>query len=174
LSEEETRRTGDTEPLEGGRFIVEITDWDWHLSVGMPHPTIPKSVLFQGWLSYTRALEVQGRLVAPAAYRWKTVSFWLMELAANPRPSNADLASPAFQQVGHFGETQSPDCRADFTGSAHLPEGALPATVTALGSVWKILNIWVSGDLARGGAIDSYAFSRGIPPKLVKDDWWRE
>jgi hypothetical protein len=156
---------------EGKRIIIEITDWDWHLHVGVPHASIPKSLLYQGWLSYTRGLEVQGRIIAPSAYRWKSLSFWLMELAPKPRVTKAELAQPSFQRVGHIGPTTSPDRRTDFSASAHLPQEALTSAVTALGSVWKILQLWAIGDPEAGAAIDWFSFSRAIPPKLVRDDW---
>jgi hypothetical protein len=169
LSEEETTSASEAERVQGGRVIIEITDWDWHLHVGMPHPSMPRSLLYQGWLSYTHGLEVQGRIVSPSAHHWKTVSFWLMDLAPKPRVTKSALAEPMFQRVGHIGPTTSPDRRTDFSASAHLPQDALASTVTALGSVWKILQLSVVGDLDAGAAIDWYGFSRGIPPKLVRD-----
>jgi hypothetical protein len=132
---------------------------------------MPKSTLFQGWLLYTHALEVQGRIVSPATYHWKTVSFWISALPKEIRLTKADRAQPAFQRVGHFGETTSPDRRTDFTGSAIAPAEALPTTMAALGSVWKILQLEVTGDPRDGAAIEWFSFSRAVPPKLVRDDW---
>jgi hypothetical protein len=171
MTESEGSPSAQTERPENGRIIIEITDWDWHMFVGMPPPRAPKSALFQGWLSYTDSLEVQGRIVSPSPYHWKTVSFWISALPEKLRLTKADRASPAFQRVGHFGATSSPDRRTDFTGSAHAPAEALPMAVTALGSVWKILQLSVAGDPRDGGAIEWFAFSRAIPPKLIRDDW---
>jgi hypothetical protein len=154
---------------QGARIIVEIADWDWHMFVGMPPPTMPTSALFQGWLTYTDSLEVQGRIVSPAAYHWKTVSFWISALPEKVRVTKADRELPAFQRVGHFGKTTSPDRRTDFSGSGYVPAKALSTAVTALGSVWKILQLSVVGDPHDGAAIDWFAFSRAIPPKLVRD-----
>ncbi|MDB5417522.1 MAG: hypothetical protein JWP50_941 [Phenylobacterium sp.] len=171
MSEGEAGSADDSEGREGGRIIVEITDWDWHMFVGMPPPTMPKSALFQGWLTYTNSLEVQGRIVSPSVYHWKTVSFWISPLPEKVRLTKADRALPAFQRVGHFGETTSPDRRTDFSGSAHAPAEALPTAMTAFGSVWKILQLSVAGDPRDGAAIEWFSFSRAIPPKLVRDDW---
>lgn len=159
------------EQAQGGRIIVEITDWDCHLHVGTPHASMSRSLLYQGWMSYTRGLEVQGRIVSPSALHWKTVSFWLFELPSKPRVSKSDATLPEFKRVGQIGPTTSPDRRTDFSASAHLPQDAMGTAVAALGSVWTILQLWASGDPVTGADIDRYAFSRGIPPKLVRDDW---
>jgi hypothetical protein len=37
--------------------------------------------------------------------------------------------------------------------------------------VWKVLQLWVVGDIRDGAAIEWFSFSRAIPPKLVRDDW---
>lgn len=171
MSETDANEAIKAEPSSGGRVIIEITDWDWHMHVGMPHRSMPKSDLHQGWLLYSRSVEVQGRIVSPAAYRWKTVSFWLMPLPKGVRLTKADRDLPAFQRVGHFGETTSPDRSTDFSASGYAPSEALPEAAVALGSVWKILQLWLKGDPRDGAPIEWFAFSRSIPPKLVRDDW---
>ena len=157
---------------KGGRIIVEITDWDWHMFVGMPpSATMPESELYKGWFIYTSSVEVQGRIVSPSALHYKTVSFWISAVPEGVRLTEEDRALSGFQSVGHFGKTTAPAQRTDFTGSAHAPAEALPTTVAALGSVWKILQLDVTGNPRDGAAIKWFSFSRAIPPKLVRDDW---
>ena len=155
----------------GGRVIVDITDWDCGMHVGMPPRRVPPADLFQGWLLYTRSIEVQGRIASPSIHRGKTVSFWILPVPERVKVTKADRESPAFQRVGHFGETTSPDGHTDFVGSVHAPGEALPTMVAALGSVWRVLQFEVAGDPRNGGGIEWFSFSRSIPPKLVRDDF---
>ncbi|MFC3070541.1 hypothetical protein [Phenylobacterium soli] len=99
------------------------------------------------------------------------MTFWNSAIPDDVELTDEDRALPAFQRVGHFGETTSPERRTDFSGSGYAPAEALPTAVTALGSVWKILQLSVAGDPRDGAAIERFSFSRGLPPKLVRDDW---
>jgi len=40
--------------------------------------------------------------------------------------------------------------------------------VTALGSVWKVLQLGVSSDPLNGASVEWFSFSRSVPPKLLR------
>jgi hypothetical protein len=155
----------------GGRIVIEVTDWDANLFVGAPLPTMPRSSLFDRRMLYTNGIEVQGRIVSPSAHRWKTVRVWISALLESREYAEADTEEEILKWVGHLGPTGSPDRTADFTASLDVPRDALPTMVTALGSVWKVLQLGVSGDPLNGASVEWFSFSRAIPPKLVRDDF---
>jgi hypothetical protein len=117
---------------------------------------------------YTNSIEVHGRIVAPAAHRWKTVSVWISALLESSAYAENGADDEILRWVGHLGPTGSPDRRADFTASLDVPKEALPTMVTALGSVWKVLQLGVSSDPLNGASVEWFSFSRSVPPKLLR------
>ena len=67
----------DGEPLPPsffeGRFLIEILSWDWPLYLGMSSKNVPRKYTFQGGLDYVRAIDVEGRILAPVEYRGQTI-----------------------------------------------------------------------------------------------------
>lgn len=153
----------------GGRVIIDITDWDASIFVGAPCPTMPRSSLFDRRMLYTNGIEVQGRIVSPAVHRWNTVRIWISALLESREYAEADKEDEILKWVRHLGPTGSPDRTADFTASLDAPRDALPTMVAALGSVWKVLQLGMSGDSLNRASVEWFSFSRAIPPKLVRD-----
>jgi len=143
-----------------GRFMVEIGTWNWALTVGLSHPLTPRRHRFQGGLMYTRGIEIDGRIRAPAVHRGKPIRVWVSTFDRKER-FNAETADVGRFYVDRLGDDGWP-----FEASLRLPEDALPNVLTCLGSVWKFIDIWIATD-APESAVTMFSFSAHIHPNIA-------
>jgi hypothetical protein len=146
-----------------GRIMIEIVAWDWNLYLGPSHPLTPRKYRFQGGLNYSRGIEIQGRVRAPARDRGKPIRVWISPFGPKVRFGKNGLSD-----VGTFYRGRLDASRGDIEASLMLPENALHSALTCLASVWKYLDIWVRSDEDEA-SISTFAFSGSIHPNLL--DW---
>ncbi|OHB30655.1 MAG: hypothetical protein A2790_23420 [Phenylobacterium sp. RIFCSPHIGHO2_01_FULL_69_31] len=147
-----------------GRYMVEITDWNWGLHVGLSHDTTPVEYRFQGGLAYARSIEMAARVRAPSTHRGKLMRIWI-----SPFGPEVSFGSDGLDDVGRFYERSGDAYGSDFELSLHLPESALGPAVTCLSSVWKYLDIWTVDDPKDRASVTAFSFSASIHPNLI--DW---
>jgi hypothetical protein len=137
------------------RFLIEISDWNWGLHVAMAPEHLPQEERFQGGLLYSRNLDIIGTVVSPDRHSGKAIRFSLL-----PFGSDIRFGPEGLQELGQLHEAGDRTSGAYFTSTLILPEDALPISVTALGSAWKYLHIWIEGDPKVRAAVTGFAFSR--------------
>jgi len=148
-----------------GRFMVEITAWDWRLYVGLLNqPATPVEYQFQGGLNYSRGIEITGRVRAPSSHRGELVRIWM-----SPFGPELDFGVGGLDGVGRFYRNRPDAPRPGLEASLDLPESALSHTLTCLSSVWKYLDIWMADDEGDEARITAFSFSASIHPNLI--DW---
>jgi hypothetical protein len=145
-----------------GRYLIEITSWDWHLHVGMSTDATPHEYRFQGGVNYSRALYIDGRILAPKGDSGKTIRVWVMPMGPEVAFGPGDL-----EEVGQFHEHRDAARRSDFTATLLLPQDALAASVTCLASVWKYVDITTVDDPLDRASVTDFWFSRDIHKNLI-------
>jgi hypothetical protein len=143
-----------------GRFMVEIGKWNWGLQVGLSHPSMPRRQRFQGGLMYNRSVEINGRVRAPIVHRGKRIQVWISPFG---REIRFDART---DDVGRFWSDRAGARGAAFEADLRLPEEALAPALTCLGSVWKLVNIWVAGEEPDGARVTAYSFASNVHPNL--------
>jgi hypothetical protein len=137
------------------RLLIEISEWDWNLFVGQAPDRMPSEQRFLGGLFFTQGIDVEGRVVSPITLSGKRfrISFGII---------SADIATDGepYNYMGELHVASEGDRRADVHASTILPEKALAPALTALGSAWKFLHVWVVGEVSEGAPIRDYCFSR--------------
>lgn len=144
-----------------GRFMVEIREWDWNLYLALSNPKVPKKYRFQGGLNYSRGVEIIGRVRAPNPLRGKLMRIWL-----SPFGPEIKFGAGGLDRVGQFYKDRLEAIGSDFEASLHLPEEALPPTITCLSSVWRYLDIWIGEYEGDEAAVAAFSFSASIHPNL--------
>lgn len=154
--------TADLEPSYfGGRFMVEIEQWNYELHVRLSHPSMPPEHRIQGGLSYSRSIEIIGRVRAPSPHRGKLVRVWL-----SPFGPEVDFSADGRDSVGQFYRNRPDELGSDFQANLDLPETALSPALTCLSSVWKYLDIWTLDEGPQTG-VTAFSFSAAIHPNLA-------
>lgn len=144
-----------------GRFMIEIEEWNWALSVGLSHPRAIARQRFQGGLMYTRPIVIAGRIRAPNTHRGTQISVWISAFDRKVR-FNARSGD-----VGRFYRNRMSNEGSSFEASLRLPEDALSNALICLGSTWKFLDIWTAADEA-DSPVTSYSFSEAIHPNIAE------
>ena len=144
-----------------GRFMIEIEQWNWALSVGLSHPRAIASQRFQGGLMYTRPIVIAGRIRAPSTHRGTQISVWISAFDRRVR------FNPRTGDVGRFYRNRTGNEGSPFEISLRLPEDALSNALICLGSTWKFLDIWTATDEA-DSPVTSYSFSEAIHPNIAE------
>jgi len=144
-----------------GRFMIEIEQWNWALSLGLSHPRAIARQRFQGGLMYTRPIVIEGRIRAPNTYRGAQITVWISTFGRKVR-FNARGGD-----VGRFYKDRMGEDGTPFEASLMLPEGALSNALICLGSVWKFLDIWTATDEA-DSLVTIYSFSAAIHPNIAE------
>ncbi len=157
----ETPKTTPDPAFFDGRFMIEIEEWNWALSVGLSHPLTPRRYRFQGGLMYTRGIDLAGRIRAPSLHRGKPIRVWISTFGRKLR-FNARGGDVGRLYRDRLGQDSAP-----FEASLSLPEDALPNALICLGSVWKLLDIWTSTEDAET-AVTAFCFSASIHPNLAE------
>ncbi len=157
----DTSRTTPDPSFFNGRFMVEIEQWNWALTVGLSHPRAIASQRFQGGLMYTRPVVVTGRIRAPSPHRGAQISVWISTFGRKVR-FNARSGD-----VGRFYRNRMGDEGSPFEASLRLPEDALSHALICLSSTWKFLDIWTATNEA-DSAVTIYSFSEAIHPNIAE------
>jgi hypothetical protein len=145
-----------------GRFMVEITQWDWNLYVGFSHEGVPIEHRFQGGLNYSRGIEIKGRIRAPRAHRGKPIRIWL-----SPVGPDVDFGVDGLDSIGRFYRRRSEADPSEYQVSLCLPESGLSPAISCLSSIWKYLDIWTVDDDDDEAPVAAFSFSASIHPNLV-------
>jgi hypothetical protein len=148
----------------GNRYLVEITDWDNNLHVGLSPSSAPPEARFQGGLLYVRGFEIEGRLIGPLAAREHRLRAWTLTLDPaldfSPRDDGLD-------RVGWLYRRQKASEDDSFTATLYLPQDAIPLTATCLAATWKYLHILTGERDQERAAITNFSFSKKIPKNLL-------
>ncbi|HEX4708843.1 hypothetical protein [Phenylobacterium sp.] len=145
-----------------GRFLIEITDWDWNLGLGLIPDSIPNEYKLQGGLIYSRAIQIGGRILAPKICRGEAIRLWTLNVGPE-----IDFAPDAWDDVGRLYDLRNNPRRKEFEASLLLPQEALPMTVTCLASIWKYIHIWTIGDPKDEAQITNFSFSATLHKNLA-------
>jgi hypothetical protein len=145
-----------------GRYLVEIETWNWELHVGLSSEATPAEYRIQGGLNYSRALNIEGRILAPKADSGKTIRVWV-----SPIGQEIGFGPGHLEEVGQLHERHDAARRSDFAATLLLPEDALAAAVTCLASVWKYVDIWTVDDPRDRASVTNFCFSRDIHKNLI-------
>jgi hypothetical protein len=135
-----------------GRFMVQIEEWNWALSVGISHLGMPRKYRFQGGLVYIPSIEIAGRIRAPGLHRGKQIRIWISTFGREVR------FDARTDDVGRFYKDRLGVDGPPFEASLRLPEDALSNALICLGSVWRFLDIWTATDEAES-AVTIFSFS---------------
>jgi hypothetical protein len=144
-----------------GRFMVEIEEWNWALSVGLSSSLTPRKYRFQGGLAYTKGIDLSGRIRAPSLHRGAPTRVWISTIGRNER------FDASKDDVGRFYVDRLGDGAWPFEASLRLPEDALSPALTCLGSSWKFIDIWTATN-APETAVTMFCFSATIHPNLAE------
>src|SRR5687767_5495266 len=82
-----------------GRYMVAISEWNWGLYVGLGPESTPPEYRFQGGLTYTRGIDIMGRVRAPLVHRGKLMRIWI-----SPFGSEITFGAEGLDEVGQFYE----------------------------------------------------------------------
>lgn len=138
-----------------GRYLVEIVTWDWDFFLGVtPPPEVGTPQLIDA-----RAITMKGRILAPASHRDQRI-----RLLITPLRSDHVLRDDPYR-IGELRPGEDPE-EANLDGMACIPEDTLGPVLTSLGSNWKYLHLWASGDPNTPRPITALSFSRTIPPNV--------
>jgi hypothetical protein len=143
-----------------GRFMVEIGDWNWGLCVGLSHPSMPRKHRFQGGLMFNRSIVIEGLIRAPNIHRGRPIEVWVSPFGQEER-FDARTGDVGRFWSGRLGAKGPP-----FEADLRLPEEALAPALTCLGSVWKLVDIWIAGEEADGARVTAYSFASNVHPNL--------
>ena len=140
------------------RFLIEILDWNWELSVGVAFDAMPLEHRFQGGLHYTRGIDIKGRVAAPSLHRGKAIRIWISPFGPD---INFDFTPNDVKNIGVFCSGK-PARKTDFEAHVLLPLDALPGVLTCLSSVWKFLDIWIAEPPSAEVAVTRFAFAKQL------------
>jgi hypothetical protein len=146
-----------------GRFMVEPREWNWNIYLALSHPEVPVEFRFQGGLSFSRAIEIIGRVRAPDPHKGKRARIWL-----SPFGPEVTFGGDGLDMVGQFYKDRPGADETDFEARLYLPEAALPPAVTCLGSVWRYLDIWIGKYEGYEAAVTAFSFSDSIHPNIAE------
>lgn len=144
-------------PLEE-LFLVRISSWDCGFHVGVATAATPREQRFLGGLIYSRSLDIEGEILAPAIHQGKLLRASFVAVRSSPESGDEDL-----YEAGQLYEHLDGSRGADFTAVAILPEDALAPAVTCMASAWAFVELSTTGAPREGAAITDFAFSRNAP-----------
>lgn len=151
------------------RFLVEIESWEPRLHVGLSRKSVPEEYRSSDGLDYVRNFDIAGRIVAPKAYRAKSIRVWLSPIGPEMRFGADD--EEEIDEVGRL-YFQSESKTSDFDASLWLPESSLAFTVTCLASCWKFLHLWIFNEWEKEASVRKFSFSTTVHKNL--DPWVSE
>jgi hypothetical protein len=147
-----------------GRFLIEIESWSPKLHVGLSRESVPMADRFQGGLDYIRNFELFGRIVAPKAFRTRTVRAWLQPFDTETQFGTADPGD--CNEVGrlyfHLGQEGG-----DLSAALMLPEDAISFAATCLAATWRYVHIWTFDADHDSARLSAFSFSSTVHKNLV-------
>lgn len=142
-----------------GQIIIDILTWDWNLRLAISSAAMRPKARFQG-LEFGRDFTIRGRVRAPRELRGKIVKVVLSPFGPRVRFGRGGL-----QQIGRL--TMLPaGGEVDFEAMLMLPEGAIATTAMSLASIWKHVDIRISGAALQGASVSSYSFAAAVHPDV--------
>jgi len=144
------------------RMIVEIDHWNWGLHVGVSSPFVPIEHRFHQGLMYARGIEIEGRVRAPRTLEDQPIDVWIT-------PLGPEMGGPEVEEVGQFRESGSSPGRPPLQVNLRLPEDALAATLTCLGSTWRYVLLWITENPGDRASVTAFSFAARLPSSL--GDW---
>lgn len=143
------------------RYLVEITEWEWSLYLGVSHEATPRRYRFQGGLNFSRWFDLSGKILAPAAHRGKS-----MRLNLSPFGPEARFGPFDQEDVGEVCNNPAPAAKADLSATLLIPESTIPTVATCLSSTWKYVHIWPGEEDDDGARVRAFSFSNAIHENL--------
>lgn len=145
-----------------GRYLVEIETWDWNLHLAVSRESMPPEYRFQGGLDYVKTFELEGRIAGPEALRNQRIRVWLSPFGPD---TQFDVENP--DGVGRIWRHNPPKYGVEYSATLRIPEASVAAAATCLASVWRYLHMWTFDEDGDELALERFAFSRDIPPKIA-------
>jgi hypothetical protein len=137
------------------RLLIEISNWDWPLHVGIAPRSLPEQERFQGGLFYARGIEIHGNVLAPGIHQGKDIRLHVLVLT-----QDMDFGPGGMREVGQLHERRDEHLGAALEAIIFIPQNALSTSVTCLASVWKFLHLGIAGDPLERASVIEFAFSR--------------
>lgn len=136
-------------------LVVEIVRWNWNLHVGLSPEQTPMEYRFQGGLSYTRGIHLNGRVSAPPEHRGKDIRIWISPIAPTIQFGPEDMDEVGRLYTGRL----KPD---ELEATLLLPEESLDPTLRGLASNFRLLRISIFDVEPNEASVSGFEFSATI------------
>ncbi len=142
----------------GSALRIEITSWDWNLTVAVSSDLNPVEYRFHGGLDYVRSFVLMGRVLAPDRDRGKAIRVWI-----TPFGKDVGFGPNQMDEVGRLYLQPGPSIRAGFAATLLIPEDSIPTMATCLASVTRFLFIRTFDPDPEEESIERFSFSSTLP-----------
>jgi hypothetical protein len=133
-------------------LVVEIVRWNWNLHVGLSPEQTPMEYRFQGGLSYTRGIHLDGSVLAPPEYKGKDIRVWVSPIVLTLQFGADDMDEVGRLYIGRL----KPD---KLEAMLLLPEGSLDPTLRGLASRFRLLYISIFDVEPNEASVSSFEFA---------------